>query len=205
MNSDAALFKIGDSLRFTGEGAFVKGSVVVASILRLQFDAGFAACAATRTRKQYLVPLSKFFFLHRGNMTFALSHWIWWYNFHCTSKPFGGWSSAEHHSNSTLSSFTSVTRNPTGAGGMRSCSRICAARLFAAMPAIRSSNIEACFFALACSSRFRCSSAMRSCRSRSSRSFCSRFLRSRSAAKRAPRLMASSRSRWRSAAEGLLQ
>ena len=42
-----------------------------------QFDAGLAACAATRTRKQYLVPLSKFFFLHRGNMTFALSHWIW--------------------------------------------------------------------------------------------------------------------------------
>ena len=77
MNSDAALLRMGDSRRFTGEGAFVKGSVVVASMLRLQFDAGFAACAATRTRKQYLVPRSRFFFLHRGNMTFALSHWIW--------------------------------------------------------------------------------------------------------------------------------
>ena len=72
MNSDAALFRIGDSLR----GA-LNGSVVVASILLDQFEAGFAACAATRTLKQYLVPLSKFFFLHRGNMTFALSHWIW--------------------------------------------------------------------------------------------------------------------------------
>ena len=34
MNSDAALLRMGDSLRFTGEGAFVKGSVVVASMLR---------------------------------------------------------------------------------------------------------------------------------------------------------------------------
>ena len=75
----------------------------------------------------------------------------------------------------------------------------------ASAPAIRSSNIDACFFAFCCSSRFRCSSAMRSCRSRSSRSFCSRFLRSLSAASLAPRLIASSRSRWRSAAEGRLQ
>ena len=55
----------------------MKGSVVVASIDRDQFDVGFAACAATLTRKQYRVPRSRFFFLHRGNMTFALSHWIW--------------------------------------------------------------------------------------------------------------------------------